>query len=84
MLNEIDTNMMLSFLQKNYPVSRIKDGGRFKRAIILDDGVIYHLSIESQHRSLIIHLIQTVKEIFYCDDETSKVVVKKFLNAKDD
>ena len=79
---DIEINMMLNFLQRNYPVSRIKDGGRFKRAIILDDGFIYHLSIESHHRRLRNQLISIVKTIFYCDEELSRYVLSKYLNTR--
>jgi len=81
-MSNFEINMMLTFLQRNYPVSRIKDNGRFKRAIVLDDGYIYHLSQETQHRSLKNQLIQIVKNIFYCDDETSMSIVKTYLNIK--
>ena len=81
-MSEFETNMMLVFLKKNYPVSRIKDNGRFKRAIILDDGIIYHLGIESQHRNLKNKLISIIKTIFYCDEETSKNVIKNFLQIR--
>ena len=82
MLSEIDTDMMLKFVKRNYPVSRIKDNGRFKRAILLDDGHVYHLGNKNQHNLLITKLVDILMKIFYCDDITSFNVVKNFLNIK--
>ncbi len=74
--------MMLNFLKRNYPVSRIKDGFRFKRAIIMDDGNVYNLSDNLQHKSLINNLINTLDVIFYCDYETSNKLIKEFLGIR--
>lgn len=55
---------------------------RFKRAIILDDGVPYFLSDENSHIQLRLHLDQILRTVFSCDDTTRKIVVKSFLNIK--
>ena len=72
--------MMMKFLERNYPVSRIKDNMRFKRAIILDNGISYLLGDATSHIQLRLQLNQILKTVFYCDENTSRTVLKKFLN----
>jgi hypothetical protein len=79
-MNQLDTNMMMRFLERNYPVSRVKDNMRFKRAIILDNGTSYFLSDEHSHIQLRLQLNQILKTVFYCDENTSRTVLKEFLN----
>jgi hypothetical protein len=79
-MNEFDTNMMMYFLKRNYPVIRMKDNQRFKRAIILDNGSTYFLSDEHSHIQLRNQLIQILKTVFYCDEKSSRTVLKDFLN----
>ena len=70
----------MKFLERNYPVSRIKDNMRFKRAIILDNGISYLLGDATAHIQLRLQLNQILKTVFYCDENTSRTVLKKFLN----
>ncbi len=79
-MNDYETHMMMKFLERNYPVSRVKDNMRFKRAIILDNGTSYLLSDEHSHIQLRLQLNQILKTVFYCDENTSRTVLKKFLN----
>ena len=79
-MNEFDTNMMMYFLKRNYPVIRMKDNQRFKRAIMLDNGSTYFLSDEHSHIQLRNQLIQILKTVFYCDEKSSRTVLKDFLN----
>jgi 23S rRNA G2069 N7-methylase RlmK/C1962 C5-methylase RlmI len=79
-MSEFETNMMIRFLQRNYPVIRIKDDKRFKRAIIFDNGATYFLSDEHSHIQLRLNLVQTLKTVFYCDEQSSRAVLKEFLN----
>jgi len=79
-MNEFDTKIMMSFLKRNYPVTRVKDNQRFKRAIILDNGSTYFLSDEHSHIHLRNQLIQILKTVFYCDEKSSRTVLKEFLN----
>ena len=69
----------MKFLETNYPVSRIKDNMRFKRAIILETGT-YFLSDEHSHIQLRLQLNQILKTVFYCDEKSSRTVLKQFLN----
>jgi len=82
MLGEIDKEMILKFLERNYPVSRVKDKMRFKRGIIFDDGSIYFLSDASQRLVLYHKLIDTLITVFNCDETTCKVILCNFLQLK--
>ena len=79
-MNQFEANMMLKFLERNYPVSRVKDNMRFKRAIILDNGISYLLSDKHSHIQLKLQLNQILKTVFYCDEQSSRAVLKEFLN----
>lgn len=83
MLGEIDKQMMLKFLERNYPVSRIKHNMRFKRGIILDDGTSYLLSGGgAQHLALQYKLFEIIIKIFDCDEATSRAVLSNFLKLE--
>jgi len=79
-MNEFEKHMMMKFLERNYPVSRVKDNMRFKRAIILDNGISYFLGDEQSHLQLRLQLNQILKTVFYCDEKSSRTVLKQFLN----
>ena len=82
MLSDIDKTMMLKFLERNYPIKRIKHNMRFRRGIMFDDGREYILSDESQHTALRYKLIEIVKIIFYCEDSISRTIVNTFMSTK--
>ena len=82
MITDTDKIMMSKFLEKNYPIKRIKHNMRFRRGILFDDGREYILGDESQHTALRFKLIEIVKRIFYCDDAASRLVVSNFLQSK--
>jgi len=82
MYTEIDKKLMLKFLEKNYPVSRIKNGLRFKRAIVLDNGNAYHLSNPNSLNQLRHALADTLKLIFDCDSVMIYSVIDSFLPIK--
>jgi len=82
MYTEVDKKLMLKFLERNYPVSRIKDRLRFKRAIVLDDGQVYHLSNQNTHNQLRHALADTLKLIFDCDNVIIYSVIDSFLPIK--
>lgn len=81
MLTEIDKDMMLKFLEKNYPISRVKDKNKFRRAIVLETGT-FILGNESNHIQLRLRLIEVVKTVFSCDHATAIAVLNNFLNLK--
>lgn len=82
MYTEVDKKLMLKFLERNYPVSRIKDRLRFKRAIVLDNGHVYHLSNPNTHNQLRHDLADTLKLIFDCDSVIIYSVIDSFLPIK--
>jgi len=80
----IDTtkNMMLKFLEDNYPVSRIKSNSRFKRAIVLDNGKFFILGKGLQSLELQHNLMNILDKVFSLDEKTNRDVLKKFLKLK--
>ena len=79
MNNEFDKKLMLKFLERNYPVSRIKLNFRFKRAIVLDNGGAFILSDLSNLNKLKYELVDTLIKVFNCDEATSRAVLDNFL-----
>jgi hypothetical protein len=71
--------LITKFLERNYPVSRVKENMRFKRAIILDDGV-YFLNDKNNLNSLIYRFEQILKIVFCFDENLSRTILKEFLN----
>jgi hypothetical protein len=82
MYTDIDKKLMLKFLERNYPVSRIKDKQRFKRAIVIDNDTIYYLSDQTSHKQLKFSLVEILQKIFNCDDVVIYSVVDNFLPIK--
>ncbi len=80
MLDDEFKNKMLSFLERNYSVRRVKFDLRFKRAILLDDGVYYVLSDYLQVFSLKNKFNEILYTVFNSDEESNKFVITKFLN----
>jgi hypothetical protein len=79
---EIDKQLMLKFLEKNYPISRVKHNNKFRRAIILDNGGTFVLGEESHHIQLRFQLIEVLKKVFSCDESITRAVLNNFLNTK--
>ena len=82
MYTDIDKKLMLKFLERNYPVSRIKDKQRFKRAIVIDNDTIYYLSDQTSHKQLKFSLVEILQKIFNCDDVVIYSVLDNFLPIK--
>lgn len=82
MYTDIDKKLMLKFLERNYPVSRVKDKQRFKRAIVIDNDAIYYLSDQTTHKQLRFSLVEILQKIFDCDDVIIYSVVDNFLPIK--
>jgi hypothetical protein len=79
-MHDTEYKLIINFLKRNYPIMRIKDKTRFKRAIVLDNGSIYFLSDEKSHIKLRNNLLSILKLVFYCRDEIAKQSVKQYLN----
>lgn len=78
-INEFDKKLMLKFLDRNYPISRLKYNGRFKRGIILDSGEAFLVSTTQHNVQLKRNLIDILMKVFGCDEATSRVVLSNFL-----
>ena len=76
-----EKNLMLKFLQRNYPTHRLKTKMGFKRSIILD-GQIYRLSDKTDQNNVFYALVDKIKYVFYSDGDLIQNVVKNFLNMK--
>jgi hypothetical protein len=77
-----EKELMLKFLNRNYPVHRIKNNMRFKRAIILENGESYILSDKKNTKELYNRLIEILRTVFSTTEEVNKDVLKNFLNLK--
>lgn len=79
MYSEIDKQIMLKFLESNYPISRVKVDFKFKRAVVLEKG-IYVLNDKSQKASLKIELIKILKKVFSCDEFLCAAIINNALS----
>lgn len=82
MYTDFDKEMVLKFLERNYPVSRVKHGNRFKRAITLDNGLSFFLSDKNSHIHLKLQLVEHLRLIFSYDENFLKEVIVDFLPLK--
>ena len=84
MYSDIDDtikNMMLKYLEIAFPVSRIKIDKKFRRAIVLENG-IHLLGNCSSIMFLRNSLSEELKLVFNCDNATSFAILDNFLNLK--
>lgn len=79
-MDETEYKLIINFLKRNYPIMRIKDKTRFKRAIVLDNGGIYFLSDEQSHIKLRGDLLSVLKLVFYCREDIARQSIKQYLN----
>jgi len=82
MLNIQEKNLMLKFLQRNFPTHRLKHNAKFKRTIILDNGETFHLNDKSKSKTLYHKLSKILNVVFDSNDLTNDIVLKDFLNLK--
>ena len=80
MTDEREKRLMLRFLELNYPVSRIKINGRFKRAIVLENDAAFILGNNSNLLQLQYNLFETLLLVFNCDEATARGVLYNYLN----
>jgi hypothetical protein len=82
MIQTQEKNLILRFLQLNYPTNRIKQNMRFKRTIILDTGEIFYLNDKNAVNKLYHKLFEILIIVFYSNDETIQHSLQNFLNLK--
>lgn len=76
-------NMLMKFLSRNFPVSRFKHNGRFRRAIVFDDGDVYLYSDQKHMVVLKYKLMVVLKETFLADDTICLTVLDNFLQLEE-
>lgn len=79
MIHDIDKEFMIDFLERNYPVSKIKSNGRFKRGIVVDDGSYYLLGEPSHVIQLQSKLFQILNIVFSSKPSLNRTVLNSFL-----
>lgn len=82
MKNDNINNTMIKFLMRNFPVSRVKKGGRFRRAIVITSDEIYFLSNKINYEQLAYRLFDILLTVFCVEEEEMKDVVANHLNMK--
>ena len=76
--------LILKFLLRFYPITRIKVTTKlqkkavFRRGILFDDGTIYELSDSVSMNTLYYRLIDVIKKVFGCDEQYCKHVLNMF------
>ena len=73
---------MLLFLERHYPVSRIKQNRHFKRGIVLDGGHEVFLNESGAELILMTKLDTILTLVFDTDAKTNLDVLAKFLNLR--
>lgn len=82
MVSEQIKQMMLKFLERNYPISRVKYNKRFKRGIVLDGGEVFIFNDTVSYLTLQHRMIDILCTVFNCDEPTSFNILKIFLKIK--
>ena len=82
MYSEIDKNIILKFIERNYPVKRIKHNMRFKRAILFDDGFVCFLSDKSAEHQVRLKLIGIISKTLAYDAIFVRTVLSNFSSIK--
>lgn len=88
-MNEIDEytqEIILNFLQINFPIKKLKDGRRFKRGIIIDSGFIegptrkVFFKPQAELNSLFILLSKVLEDVFSIPKLEINMALMKYLN----
>ncbi len=77
MVNDKEIILMTKFLQRNYPISRIKYNTRFKRGLIIN-GAIILLSTQEDRIQLIKPMTNILTLVFGCSYDIAKSVIKNY------
>lgn len=81
-MSHLDHILMMKFLNRNYPVKRVKINGKFKRTIIIEYNQYYQLSDKNSFKLLYSKLYDILKLIFDTEDSQIKYALNEFLNVK--
>jgi hypothetical protein len=74
-----DLELIQKYLNRNYPVQRLKYDGKFKRAILFDNGKTYLLSNKNDKPYLKKEMVTTIETIFGFNSEETILLVSQYL-----
>lgn len=79
MYTDKDKEMVIKYLKRHYPISRVKIDNKFKRAIVLNNGETYQLNNKANHNNLKTNLIKTLNLVFSFDEAFCRNILNNFL-----
>jgi hypothetical protein len=79
MITEKDLELIQKYLNRNYAVQRIKYNGKFKRAIIFDNGKTYMLSNQNDKVYLKKEMISTLEIVFGFNNLETTNLISQYL-----
>jgi hypothetical protein len=79
MMTKKDLELIQKYLNRNYPVQRLKYDGKFKRAILFDNGRTYLLSNKNDKPYLKKEMVTTIETIFGFNSEETILLVSQYL-----
>lgn len=74
-----DLELIQKYLNRNYPVQRLKYDGKFKRAILFDNGRTYLLSNKNDKPYLKKEMVIAIETIFGFNSEETNILVSQYL-----
>jgi hypothetical protein len=74
-----DLELIQKYLNSNYPVQRLKYDGKFKRAILFDNGRTYLLSNKNDKPYLKKEMVKATETIFGFNSEETNILVSQYL-----
>jgi hypothetical protein len=74
-----DLELIQKYLNRNYPVQRLKYDGKFKRAILFDNGRTYLLSNKNDKPYLKKEMVTAIETIFGFNSEETNLLVSQYL-----
>lgn len=79
MITEKDLELIQKYLNRNYPVQRLKYNGKFKRAIIFDNGRTYLLSNKNDKPFLRKEMVSSIEIVFGFNSEEISNLISQYL-----
>ena len=79
MMTKKDLELIQKYLNSNYPVQRLKYDGKFKRAILFDNGRTYLLSNKNDKPYLKKEMVKATETIFGFNSEETNILVSQYL-----
>ena len=74
-------DLILKFLGRNYPITKIKVDGRFRRGVMVE-GTGYPLSHVQSYLALEHKLLSILAQVFDCTEKSNHQLLRFFLNKK--